>query len=207
MPKMGKELTAKAGLASALFSRVRLRVLSILIGNPGHKFHTAEIIAIARSGFGAVQRELRKLADVGILNTETVGNRKFYQANRQSPIFKELHGLIIKTVGLIEPIRNALKPYSSKINVAFVYGSVATGRDTAKSDIDLLIIGEGLSYSDVYAALQKIEKRLLRPINPNLMTKSEWQQRIADQTPFVRAILRRPKLFIFGTEHELEGIR
>jgi hypothetical protein len=92
MPKMGKELTAKAGLASALFSRVRLRVLSILIGNPGHKFHTAEIIGIARSGFGAVQRELRKLADVGILNTETVGNRKFYQANRQSPIFKELHG-------------------------------------------------------------------------------------------------------------------
>jgi predicted nucleotidyltransferase len=194
-----------AGLAGALFSRVQLRVLNLLIGQPDRSYQVTEVIQLAGSGRGAVQRELEKLAGAGILNLSVAGNRKIYQANRQSAIFKELHALIIKTVGLLEPLRMALKPYRPKIDVAFVYGSVATGKDTAKSDIDLMIIGHEVAYSEAYAALQKAEKILLRPVNPTLMTSIEWKEKLAHRNAFVSKILQQPKLFVFGTENELKG--
>jgi predicted nucleotidyltransferase len=190
----------------ALFSRVQLRVLSLLLGQPDRAFHASEIIRLAGSGSGAVQRQLEKLGAVGIFTVTISGNRKLYQANRHSPIFEELHGLITKTVGLVEPLRKALKPFAEAIDVAFVYGSVAKGRDTAKSDIDLMIVGTELSYSPVYAALQKAEKTLLRSVNPNLITPGEWKRKRAEKGSFVRKVFEQPKLFILGSEHELEGI-
>ncbi len=202
---MGRKTNTEMGLANALFSRVQLRVLSLLFGQPEREFHASEIIRLAHSGSGAVQRELGKLAAAGILSVSVSGNRKVYRANRNSPIFDEIHGLIMKTVGLVEPLRKALMPYISKIDFAFVYGSVAKGKDTAKSDIDLMIIGNDLAYGEVYAVLQKAEKILLRPINPNLMTESEWRKKLADRNPFVKKILQQPKLFVFGTEDEIKG--
>ena len=196
----------RSGLASALFSHVQLRVLAHFFGQPDRTFHASELIRLARSGSGAVQRELKKLASAGILTVTITGNRKLYGANRQSPIFEELHRLIVKTVGLVEPIRQALEPFGSVIDVAFVYGSVANGRDTARSDIDLMIIGKELSYSEVYAALQKAEKGLRRSVNPNLMTRGEWARKRDDKSFFVEKIIQQPKLFILGTENELTGI-
>ena len=206
LPKMGRQASKATGLASALFSQVQLRVLSLLIGQPDRHFHASELIRLAGSGSGAVQRELEKLANARILNVTVSGNRKLYQANRQSPIFGELHGLIVKTAGLVEPIRRALKSRLSNIDVAFVYGSIAKGEDSAKSDIDLMIIGQKPTYSEIYTALQKAEKILLRPVNPTLMTPVEWKQKVADQNSFVRKVLQQPKLFVFGTENELKGI-
>jgi hypothetical protein len=138
---MGTERTRKAGLAGALFARVQLRLLALLFGMPDRTFHVSELIRLAESGSGAVQRELKKLAGAGIVSVAISGNRRFYQANRHSPVFEELHGLIVKTVGLVEPLRNSLKAFAAGIEVAFIYGSVAKGEDTAKSDIDLMIIG------------------------------------------------------------------
>jgi predicted nucleotidyltransferase len=206
LPKMGRKASKAISLASALFSQVQLRVLSLLIGQPDRHFHASELIRLAGSGSGAVQRELEKLAKAGILNVTVSGNRKLYQANRQSPIFGELHSLIVKTVGLVEPIRRALKQKLPEIDVAFIYGSIAKGEDTANSDIDLMIIGQQPTYSEVYTALQKAEKTLLRPVNPTLMTPVEWKQKVADETSFVRNVLDQPKLFVFGTENELKGI-
>lgn len=200
---MGMIAKPPAGLAGALFSRVQLRVLSLLLGQPQRQFHAAEIIRLAGSGSGAVQRELERLAAAGILSVTKSGNRKLYQANRQSPIFAELRGLILKTVGLIEPLREALRPFAKQIDAAFVYGSVAKGTDTAKSDIDLMIVGDELSYSPVFAALQKAEKILLRPVNPNLMTAGEWKRKRAEKGSFVRKIAGQPKLFVIGSEDEL----
>jgi predicted nucleotidyltransferase len=177
-----------------------------LIGNPDRSFHASEIIRLAESGSGAVQRELRKLAAAGIVVATSSGNRKLYQANRQSPIFEELYGIIVKTVGLVEPLERALKPFNSKIAFAFVYGSVAKGMDTAKSDIDLMILGQDLSYSDVFAALQKAERKTLRAVNPTLMTVEEWQQKAEHMNSFVLNVLKQPKIFIAGTDHELQGI-
>jgi predicted nucleotidyltransferase len=205
MPKMGRKPKFHAGLASALFSRVQLRVLSLLVGQTDRQFHASEIIRLAGSGSGAVQRELEKLTGAGIVAVTNSGNRKLYRANRESPIFDELHGIIVKTVGLVEPLRQALKPYQSEIDAAFVYGSIAKGKDTARSDIDLLIIGKGIAYSEIYSTLQKAEKTLHRQVNQNLMTKTEWIRKLADKNAFVSKIAQQPKLFVFGTENELQG--
>lgn len=200
---MGTKVKTQVGLASALFSQVQLRLLSLLIGQPNRAFHTSEIIALARSGTGAVLRELTKLAKAGIIESRSEGNRKIYQANRQSPIFKELHRIILKTTGLVEPIRRSLKSFHDRIRFAFVYGSVAKGTETAHSDVDVMIVGEDLSYSEVFGALQIAEKAINRPINPNIMTPAEWK-RSPSGNSFLKSVAEGPKLFIFGSEHELK---
>lgn len=205
VPKMGTR-TRTAGLANALFSHVQLRVLGLFMGQPSRSYQVGEVIKLVGSGRGAVQREIKKLTAAGILNVSTFGSRKTYQANPQSPIYDELRSLIVKTVGLLEPLRNALKNFASKIDLAFVYGSIAKGKDTAKSDIDLMIIGQGLEYSELYGALQKAEKILSRPVNPNLMNPIEWKEKHLNKNSFVSRITQQPKLFIFGNEDELRRI-
>lgn len=194
------------GLAGALFSRVQLRVLGLFFAQPARAYQLTQVIKLVGSGRGAVQREVEKLTRSGLLTVNASEGRKLYQANRQSPIFDELHSLILKTVGLHEPLRKALKTLASKIKVAFVYGSIAKGEDTAKSDIDLMIIGQDIGYDDIYRVLHRPEEDLSRPINPNLMSPTEWEQKISDKNPFVSKVLQQPKLFIFGTEDELKGI-
>jgi predicted nucleotidyltransferase len=191
------------GLSDALFSRVQARVLGILFGAPDSDFAITEIIDRAGSGRGAVQRELKRLTDAGIVALNVRGSRKLYQANRESPVFPELRQLIQKTIGAVDPIREVLLPFRPSIACAFVYGSVARGRDTAKSDIDLMIIADTLTYSEIFSALQSAEKILARPINPNLMTPGEWQQKIREPSGFIANLLSQPKLFIFGTENDL----
>ena len=195
-----------AGLANALFSHVQLRVLGLLFGEPSRAYQLTEIIKLVGSGRGAVQRELEKLKTAGILSVSTLGSRKLYQANPQSPIYDEIRSLIVKTVGLLEPLRKALKAFAPKITLAFVYGSVAKGTDTAKSDIDLMIVGDEIAYADIYGALEKAESSLRRPINPNLMTPAEWKKKISAKNSFVSKVLQQPKLFIFGSEDELRRI-
>jgi hypothetical protein len=153
MPNMGMKRRrrnrgrqpATPGLADALFAKVQQRVLGVLFGNPGRSFYANEVIGLARSGTGAVQRELARLEGAGLVTATRVGKQKHYQANRASPVFQELRPLVLKTSGLGDVLREATAPLSSRIRAAFVYGSVAKGEDTATSDIDLLVIGEGLS--------------------------------------------------------------
>lgn len=199
---MGKP-PSDVSIAGALFSRVQQRVLALLFGQPDRAFRASEIIRLAQSGSGAVQRELARLAGSGLVTVASVGNQRHYRANRESPVFEELRSLILKTAGLAGPLRNALSRYSGKIDAAFVYGSVAKGKDTAKSDIDLLVIADQLSYRDLYSALQKAEASLGRPVNPNLFTTDDWKRRIAERNSFVVKIKKQPKIFIFGSEHDL----
>jgi predicted nucleotidyltransferase len=206
IPKMGRTVEQTNGLAGALFGRVQMRLLGLLFGNPSRTFHASELIRLARSGSGAVQRELKRLADAGLLSVTMSGNRRLYRANRHAPIFEELRGIIVKTVGLLEPLRRALETHASNISVAFVYGSVARGQDTANSDIDLMIIGDGLSYSQVYAALQNAEKMLLRSVNPTLMTRAEWAAKRTENGSFVSKVVHQPKLFVSGSHDALRGI-
>lgn len=212
MPKMGRmprthrERTADSGLAHALFSRVQQRVLSILFSHHERSFHSSEIIRLANSGSGAVQRELERLSAAGIVSISYSGNRKQYRANRASPIFNELRGIIRKTIGLLEPVASALQPYRSRIVAAFVYGSIAKGSDKSSSDIDLAIIGEDLSYSEIFPAIQRAEKVLLRPINPSLFTPAEWAKKLSEKGSFLRRTVQQPKLFIIGSDDDIKGI-
>ena len=202
---MGRTVKSHGGLASALFSKVQLRILTLLIGNPARAYHTSEIIKLAKSGTGAVQRELTKLTQAGLLTSRWDSNRKTYQANKQAPIFAELNRILLKTTGLVEPIRNALKPFQNRIRFAFIFGSIAKGTDTANSDVDLMIAGEDLSYSEIFTALQTAEKIIDRPINPKITTPSDWKQTLASENSFLKSIVEQPILFVLGTEHELQG--
>ena len=200
---MGIIQTEKIRIQDVLFPRVQQRVLGILFGQPDRKFLGAELIRMINSGTGAVHRQLTTLAASGLVNVTRIGNQKHYQANQDSPVFEELCGLIRKTVGLREPLQHSLEPWKDQIDVAFVYGSIARGTDTARSDIDLMLLGDKLDYIGVYEAIQKAEAILHRKINPNLSTLSEWRKKLNEENPFIANINNQAKLFIYGSENEL----
>jgi predicted nucleotidyltransferase len=197
---MGIEVVS---LSSALFSKVQQRVLGLIFAHPDRSFYTSEIIRTVASGTGAVERELSRLQRSGLVSVEHIGNQKHYRANRHSPIFEELQGLVLKTVALKEPLKEALAPFANKIKIAFVYGSVAKGTDTAQSDIDVIVIGDNLNYSDLYTAFRHAEDRLLRKINPAFLSAKEWRLRSSQDGSFARKLARGPKMFIVGSERDL----
>jgi len=194
---------APAGHVDALFSPVQKRVLGLLFGQPQRRFQSAELIRMAGSGTGVTHRFLTRLAETGLVTTERVGNQKHYQANAMSPIFAELTGLVRKTVGLLVPLRVALEPLSDKIVAAFVYGSIAKGTDTGTSDIDLMVVGSGLDYTDIFSAMQEAEQVLARKINPNLMSLSEWRRKRKERDSFAHRIAGQERLFVLGSDDEL----
>jgi predicted nucleotidyltransferase len=200
----GFDMSEDTSLSNALFSKVQQRVLALIFSNPKRSFYTSEIVRNVRSGTGAVERELARLEQSGLVSIERIGNQKHYRANRESPIFDELRGIVLKTVGLAEPLRQSLAPYSDKIRVAFVYGSVAKGTDTAHSDIDLMVIGDDLTYSDLYAGLQKIENVLHRTVNPTFLSFVEWRRKLVTKDSVIAKINAQPKLFVVGSENDLK---
>ncbi len=202
VPEMGSK-AVRAGLADALFSRVQQRVLGLLFGHPARRFQSAELIRIVGSGTGATHRQLARLADVGLVTVTRTRNQKHYQANGESPVFQELHGLVVKTVGMAEPLRQALAPKARAIRAAFIYGSVAKGSDRARSDIDLVVISDRLRYPDLFEALQKAECILARTVNPTVLTPSEWRARRARKDSFAARVAAEPKVFVIGSDSDL----
>jgi len=209
LPNMGtitgkpKSLPAPTALAGVLFTPVQQRVLGLLFGQPQRRFQSAELIRLAGSGTGAVHRLITRLAATGLVAVEKVGNQKFYQANPASPVFKELCGLVRKTAGLVAPLQSALAPLAEQISAAFVYGSIAKGKDRADSDIDLMVIADTLDYADVFAALQTVEAQLGRTVNPNVMTLAEWRRKRM-QSGFVSRVADGPRLFVVGSNDDLD---
>ena len=192
------------GLAESLFSRVQLRVLSLLFGQPDRSFQGAELIRLAASGVGAVHREIKRLVSSGLVIEVPLGRRKLYRVNRSSPIFHELHTLILKTVGLTIPVRDALVPFTNSIRTAFIYGSIAMGDDSAWSDVDLLIVGENLAYPDIISALQPVEQRINRKISVQMITLDEFKEKRSSGNPFILNVLSKPRLFLIGSDNDLE---
>lgn len=192
-----------SAIASALFTPVQQRVLGLLFGQPQRRFQSAELIRLARGGTGAVHRQLQRLEAAGLVIVSHEGNQKYYTARPDSPVFPELRGLIQKTVGIAEPLRAALKPVAKKIQVAFVYGSVAKGNERPGSDLDLMIISETLTYPEAYEALQEVEAGIARTMNPTLMTPEEWRKKRNAKDSFAKRIAAQPKLFVLGDEHAL----
>ena len=192
-----------AGLADALFTQTQGRVLGLLFGQPHRSFFGSEIISLARSGSGAVQRELARLEHAGLVTVRRIGRQKHYQANLRSPLYKELRSVVQKTVGLVEPLRDALQRLASKIDAAFVYGSVASRQDTAQSDIDLLIISDELTYGDMFKALEPASHRFGRRVNPTVYTTDDFKSRLRRQNAFLTRVLQRPRLWLIGSDHDI----
>ena len=194
-----------SSLADALFPKVRQRVLAVLFGTPDRSFYANEVIALAQSGTGAVQRELAALSEAGLLTVSKQGNQKHFQANTAAPVFTELRGLILKTMGLADMLQAALIPLAPQIEAAFVYGSVANQQDTASSDIDLMIVSPSLGYADVFGALETAATTLGRKINPTLYTPLEIARRRERDNAFVTRVLQQPKIWLIGSEEQLHA--
>jgi len=190
------------GVADALFTKVQQRVLGVLYGNPGRSFYANEVINLADTGTGAVQRELARLEAAGLVTVTRIGNQKHYQANATA-VFEELRGLVLKTSGLADELRSALASLAGQITAAFVYGSVAKGQDTAESDIDLMVVSDTLSYADLFAILEGVVNRLGRPVNPTVYSQQELAKRVRADNAFIKRVLEQPKLWLIGEEHVL----
>jgi predicted nucleotidyltransferase len=193
----------EGSLADALFSTTQQRLLGLLFGQADRSFYATELIALIGAGSGAVQRELARLEQSGLLTTRRIGSQKHYQANPDSPIYEELRGIARKTVGLAEPLRKALAPLARKLVAAFVYGSVAKKRDTASSDIDLMVISDSVSHADLFKVLEPVTEQLRRTINPTVYTRGELKKRIKEKNHFVTRVLSQPRIWIYGKEHDL----
>jgi len=193
----------KRSLADALFTKTQQRVLGVLFGRPERSVYASELIRDAGTGSGAAQRELARLEESGLVVARRIGHQKHYQANPASPLFSELRNIVMKTVGLAEPLRNALKPLSSEIRAAFVYGSVARATDQSASDIDLMIISDTLAYGDVFGALERVTRTVGRKVNPTVYTAAEFSKRARTENAFLTRVLEQPKLWVLGTEHDL----
>jgi uncharacterized protein len=194
--------TGNSSFANVLFGRTRSAVLALLYGHADQSFYTRQIAREAGASVGAVQRELGNLSRVGLVVRNSVGNLVFYQANRGAPVFAEMRALVNKTVGVFHALRSALEALSKRIVVAFVYGSVARGDETATSDIDLMVVGDA-KLDDVLSRLSEVEKTIGRPINPTVYSVAEFKSKVVNGNHFVNAVLKGKKVFLLGDEDEL----
>ena len=209
VPEMGTQHArrgdSRTGLADALFTPVQQRVLGLLFGQPDRRFQGAELIRLADAGTGASHRLLVRLASCGLVRVEAMGRQKFYQANSAAPIHQELVALVRKTVGLREPLREALMPLADDIELAFVFGSVAAGQDGAGSDIDLMVVAHSLDYTTLFEALQPAEQALDRPVNPNIISPGEWTSKRRQKDGFIARVAARPRLLVIGEDENGRG--
>ncbi|GAA0411997.1 nucleotidyltransferase domain-containing protein [Massilia aurea] len=192
--------------AEALFTKTQQRVLAVLFGQPHRSFYANEIIELAQSGSGAVQRELARLQASHLVTVQKIGNQKHYQANPDAPIYEELRGIVMKTFGVADVLRNALIPLWPLIEVAFIYGSLAKGTEHAGSDVDLMVIGSLPSNVQLLELLLPTHALLGRVVNPTLYTAAEFSQRVQVGKSFIIRVLEQPKVFVKGNEHDISRI-
>ena len=185
-------------LATALFTDSQTRVLRWIFGQPERGYHINELLRLTGLGSASLQRELKKLAEAGLVRSERVGNLRRFQANAESPVYGELIALTRKTLGVEPMLRQALEALGPKLDAAFVYGSVAKGTDKAKSDVDVMLVGKNLSLSKVLEKLLPVEAQLGRKINPTLLTPSEFKRRRAERDSFVNRVLAQPTIPLIG---------
>lgn len=191
-------------ISSLLFTDYRRRVLGLLLLHPEQRYHLREIARLTGTAPGTLTRELSKLAEAGLLTREKVGSQLQFSANQQCLIYTELASIMRKTSGLVDVLADALSPLAADIDAAFVFGSMASGRAGADSDIDVLVIGSS-RYADVVSALYAAQDALGREINPKCYTSVEWQELVGERGAFVQEVLGKPRLFVMGRESVLEG--
>jgi predicted nucleotidyltransferase len=195
----GKPLE-KVTIADALFGGTQQRVLGFLFGQPEKSFYASELIQLSGSGSGVVQRELTRLSASGLVTTRDIGRQRHYQANRSSPVYEELHAIVLKTGGVPAVIRAALAPMADRIQRAFLYGSIAKGTATAASDIDILVVADSLPLELLFSSLALAESQLGRKISPLLLLPDEFAKRKSSGNPFLKKTLSGPTINLLGDE-------
>jgi predicted nucleotidyltransferase len=187
-------------IGTTLFGKGRRNVLGVLFTRPG-SMYLREIIAAVGGGQGQVQRELEKLLRAGLIRREKRANQVYYSPNTDAPIYEELKSIALKTFGVADVLRDLLTPYAKRITAAFIYGSVARGEDTARSDVDVMIVGN-MKFSDAVLALQPAEQRLRRAVNPSVYSMAEFRTALREKNAFLKRVVEEPKVFLIGSERD-----
>jgi predicted nucleotidyltransferase len=201
---MGAQLPSDL-VGETLFGRTRRAVLSLLYGHADEEFYLRQVIRASGGGQGAMQRELEQLVAAGLVLRRVHGRQVYFRANSESPVYQELRGLLVKTAGMADVLRQALAPLAARVRFAFVYGSVARGEERRASDVDLIVVGE-VSFADVVAALAPAQERLGREVNPTVYSESEFHRKLAAGQHFVRSVAKREKVFLLGDEHDIRRL-
>lgn len=189
-------------LAALFFGAYRRQVLSLLLLHPDESFHLREIARLTNTQPGTLRRELAQLAGAGVVQSRKLGNQAHYSANPACPVYDELRGILRKTTGIAEILRQALTPLRDKISAAFVYGSVASGTEHRTSDLDVMVVGTA-ALEDVVAALYPCQEILRREINPSVYARAEFRRKAREKGAFIARVLAGPKLFLLGGADEL----
>jgi uncharacterized protein len=192
-------------LSKVLFGQSRRSILVLLYGHADQQFYLREIARRAGTGIGATQRELEQLTEAGLIHRVRQGRQSYYQANRKNAIFSELKSILAKTSGIRDILLEGLTALQNQIKLAFVYGSIARGEETASSDVDLMVVGE-VSFSDVVSALGKVEAKLGREINPAVYGPREFREKLTANNQFLSTVAKEKKLFVIGDERELRRL-
>ena len=194
---------SRKSLADALFTKTQQRVLGALFSQPDRSLYASELIRTTGRGRGPLNANWPDLKPAASWSAGGWANRGTTRPTSIAAVRGDTVGIVLKTVGLAEPLRSALKPLSSSIRAAFVYGSVAKATDRATSDIDLIIVSDHLTYGEVFRALEKVTESLGRPINPTVYTAAEYSKRSREENAFVTRVLRQPRIWVIGGEDDL----
>ncbi|MGH8492701.1 MAG: nucleotidyltransferase domain-containing protein [Moraxellaceae bacterium] len=189
-------------LADVLFTDYRRRVLGLLLLHPERQYHLREIARLTGTVPGTLTRELAKLVAAGVLERQKVGSQVQFSASRDCPIYEELTSILRKTSGVVDVLAEAMLPLGEQVEAAFVYGSVASGKATAGSDIDVLVIGAA-DFAAVVQQLYPLQETLGREINPKAYSRAEWRKLFKAQGGFVRELMSRPRLYVVGSDKDV----
>jgi len=191
-------------ILQALFtSQARVEVLKLFFLRSSSRHYMREISSLTDQPVRAIQRELARLEDAGLLISSVEGNRKYFQANRQSPVFSELRALMVKTAGIVDQLKKILQTRSDAIHVAYIFGSFARASETSASDIDLMIIG-AITSRELSRLLKPLKESLDREMNPVTIRAEEFQENVKKGDSFTQSILEEPKIFLLGDQDELQ---
>jgi len=187
-----------ASISDLLFpNQYRRKVLGLLLMRPDQQIHLRELARVIGAAPGTLKKELDALCGVGLLRAERVGNQVRFCANTAHPVFPELQALIRKTIGLADALRLSLAPLAGRIDAAFVFGSMASGTESAGSDIDLMVVGDA-GFAEIVDATYAAQATLGREINPKVMSASEWQAKKAERNAFLQDVLNKPRIMLIG---------
>ncbi|MEZ5492975.1 MAG: winged helix-turn-helix domain-containing protein [Gammaproteobacteria bacterium] len=192
---------------NALFSKTQQRVLGLLFGAPEQQFYTNQIVRLADMGRGTVTRELERLESIGLIHSSREGNQRYYQVNPHCPLYPEVLGIVKKTSGIDAIVGDALESWRDRIVLAFIYGAIASGRETVDSPIELLIIAENLAYGDVMLTLNEASRAASRPIKPSIYTGTQIRRELLKRNTFINRVMGNPKLWVLGDDGALLEIR
>lgn len=187
---------------NALFPKIRQKLLAATYTQPEKWWFMSELASFINTASSSLQRELNALVESGILRSRRDGNRLYFQAETDSPIFAPLRDLIVQTLGVNENLKEALSSFKGKIEIAFIYGSVARKEESAKSDVDLMIIGS-VGLAEISPVLRNLENKFSREINPTCYNSNEFQNKVISGNHFLKEVLGGEKVFLIGNQNEL----